>query len=114
MSTFELWMASLDPIRLAAEESFHSSAHRAAMELHELEKLRLQAAAPSLSRHDNYIQEVADIWALRDARDTPPVLPVVRPRKVEVRPSRKATHKEPEFTQDQIRIAQAVLNRKAS
>jgi hypothetical protein len=43
---FELWIGSLDAVKVAAEESFHSHPHREAMTVHEMNR---RAVADSLS-----------------------------------------------------------------
>jgi hypothetical protein len=112
MTPFELWMMSLDPIKLAARESFHSDAHRQAMELHELEKVRVHSQVSRVAEHEAFLSRVAELWELRDSKsDTPKTQPV--PEGLSVRADRKPVKKMPVFTPEQIRIAQKVLEKKA-
>lgn len=110
-TTFELWMQSLDPAKLA-KESFHSAEHREAMALHEAEKVRLMAAESRVLEHERFLTRVAELWALKDSRDTP-IADAIKPR-LSVSTDMNTPKKEPVFTPEQLRIAQTVLDRKAS
>lgn len=98
---FELWMMGLDPVRLAATNSFHSTAHRDAMAIHELNKAKFARVVPRdeiverfQRRHDTP-KTTSEMVRLSGPKDT------------------LAHNKtEPVFTPEQIRIANAVLTRK--
>lgn len=112
MSPFELWMMSLDPVRLAANESFHSDSHRRAMELHEAEKVRFMSKASRVAEHEAFLGRVAELWALRDRKSDTPKVQLVQ-EGLSVRADRKLPKKMTVFTPEQIRIAEAVLEKKA-
>lgn len=115
MTPFEIWMASINPATLA-NETFHSANHRAEMARHDAERVSRQIVITAnegrVVRHQKTLTELGEFWAVHDSRDTP-TLVAVKPSLSE---SSDITtpRKEPVFTPEQIRIAQAVLNRKAS
>lgn len=111
VDAFEMWMMTLDPLKVA-EESFHGVKHREAMALHEAEKVRVMAESSRLAEHERFLARVAESWALKDARDTP-IASAITPR-LSVKTDMNTHKKEPVFTPEQLRIAQAVQDRKAS
>lgn len=112
MTPFELWLQSLDPASLA-KETFHSAEHRAEVARHEADKLQrfcaVKADEGRVEAHDRALEALGEFWALHDT----PEVASVKARLSEQ--SDITTHrKEPVFTPEQIRIAQAVQERKAS
>lgn len=98
---FTLWMQTLDPLELVATNSFHSTAHRDAMAIHELNKAKFARVVPRAEiverfqrRHDTP-KRASEMARLSGSKDT------LAPNKTE-----------PVFTPEQIRIANAVLTRK--
>ena len=111
MNAFLLWMESLDPVKVAATESFHSENHRKSMALHEAEKVRLSCERSRLQEYDAFLARVAEVWANRDAKsDTPKVQGLDEP--LSETADRKISKKMADFTPEQMRIAQAVLERR--
>lgn len=47
---FSLWLGTLDAVKIAAQESFHSEAHRFAMTAHEAQKQLLERAVSKRSK----------------------------------------------------------------
>jgi hypothetical protein len=111
VDAFEMWMMTLDPLKVA-EESFHGVKHREAMALHDAEKVRILAGQSRVVAHEMFLARVAESWALKESRDTP-MVGVVTPH-LSVKADMNTTKKEPVFTPEQLRIAQAVQDRKAS
>lgn len=113
MNAFELWMESLDPVKVAATESFHSEQHRMAMALHEAEKVRFMASRSRLAEHDAFLKRIAEHWEFRGSRDdTPKIQPV--DDSLSKRSDRNSVKKSHEFTAEQLRISQAVLEKRKS
>jgi hypothetical protein len=67
MNEFVLWMQGLDPVKVAANESFHSSNHRQAMQIHEFEKMRRELRPNLVQAHEEKLQMVGEQWKLKDA-----------------------------------------------
>jgi len=70
MNEFVLWMQGLDPVKVAANESFHSSNHRQAMQIHEFEKMRRQLRPNLLQAHEEKLAQIGENWKLKQARKT--------------------------------------------
>lgn len=68
MNDFVLWMNSLDPVKVAAEESFHSARHREAMRIHEFEKMRRVLRPNLLQAHERRLYKVGEQWRLKEAQ----------------------------------------------
>lgn len=65
---FTLWMNGLDPVKVAAEESFHSERHRRMVDLHEFEKTRIATQSVRADEHDRKLAVLANHWAIKDRR----------------------------------------------
>lgn len=111
VDVFELWMVTLDPLKVA-EESFHGVKHREAMALHEAEKLRIAQRTDRVAVHERFLARLAENPAAYRSSDTP-IVGVSRP-KLSYKADRNTRKKEPVFTPEQLRIAQAVQDRKAN
>lgn len=109
---FTLWMWSLDPLVLAATESFHCENHRVMVEQHEFNKQKtmLENRGETFNVRLARIGEWHEIRDRKQKRDTPKPQKRVSlsPVAVSIKPQRP----EPTFTDAQMRIAQAVLDEK--
>jgi hypothetical protein len=65
MDEFVLWMQSLDPVAVAANNSFHSQNHRDEMKRHELDKRGRVVTETHLIR---VLVDVGQMWADRDLK----------------------------------------------
>jgi len=111
VDAFEMWMMTLDPLKVAGE-SFHGVKHREAMALHEAEKVRILAGQSRVQAHEQFLARVAESWVFKESRDTPKA--DVAPPRLSVKADMNTHKKEPVFTPEQLRIAQAAQDRKAS
>lgn len=68
MNDFVLWMNGLDPVKVAAEESFHSAKHREAMRIHEFEKMRRVLRPNLLQAHEERLHKIGEQWRLKEAQ----------------------------------------------
>lgn len=98
---FALWMQTLDPLELAATNSFHSKAHRDAMAKHEIYKAKQARILPR-----------AEIVERFQRRHDTPNRTTKNARMSGSTDTLAANKTEPVFTPEQIRIATAVLTRK--
>lgn len=61
---FSLWLGTLDAVKIASEESFHSEHHRNAMTIHEAQKRLLERAiskrskTAKITRDSNQLAEI--------------------------------------------------------
>lgn len=92
---FSLWMQTLDPLELAATNSFHSRAHREEMLRHELDKARRTV---SESRFTRELRDIGEMW---DARATP----VVKAKRKATLAKRIKANPTYNFTEQQLAIA---------
>lgn len=108
MDTFGLWMYSLDPVKLAAEESFVGERHRQLLFEHELRRVEYHSSFQSMSG----LQAAAVFWANASARlsDTP--VKTRKTRSLSVRRSNIEPRVEPTFTNQQLLIATQALEKK--
>ena len=108
MDAFGLWMYSLDPVKLAAEESFVGERHRELLFQHEVRRVEYLRSFTSMSG----LEAAAAFWARAGARmaDTPVM--ARKKTRLSVRRSNIEPRVEPVFTSQQLDIATKALEKK--
>lgn len=108
MDAFGLWMYSLDPVKLAAQESFVGKRHRQLLFEHEVRRVEYQNSFQSMSG----LQAAAVFWARADARRADTPAKTRKPHSLSVRRSNIEVRVEPTFSPEQLEIATRALEKK--